>query len=135
MVYPSLQEEKYFRNAVLNVALLHANRMKNSLLCYHKNKEENKEDVTDHSTEAYRYSKWSFRLETETQSEENEVAQPFMQGNTIHVPLEALFTISKVKKLCGNLDVLKKIIAGEATLRSDGKTIMYPVYLDDVSEV
>ncbi|XP_040215774.1 small RNA 2'-O-methyltransferase isoform X2 [Rana temporaria] len=135
VVYPSLQEEKYFRNAVLNVALLHANRMKNCLLCYHKNKEENKEDVTDHSTEAYRYSKWSFRLETETQSEENEVAQPFMQGNTIHVPLEALFTISKVKKLCGNLDVLKKIIAGEATLRSDGKTIMYPVYLDDVSEV
>ncbi|XP_077308833.1 small RNA 2'-O-methyltransferase [Lithobates pipiens] len=139
VVYPSLQEEKYLRNAVLNVALLHANRMKNSLLCYHKNKEENKQDittgVTDHSKETYTYSKWCFGLETETQSKENEVAQPFIQGNTIHIPLEALFTISKVKKLCGTLDVLKNFIAGEVTLSADGKTIMYPVYLDDVLEV
>ncbi|CAI9579951.1 unnamed protein product, partial [Staurois parvus] len=138
VVYPSLQEEKYLRRAVLNVALLHADRMKNSLLDSHRNREENKQDiatgVTDHR-DAYKYSGWSFGLETETQSEENELTQPFIQGNTIHIPLEAIFIISKVKKLCGSLDVLRNFIAGEVPLSEDGKTIMYSVNLDDVQEV
>ncbi|KAM5148323.1 small RNA 2'-O-methyltransferase isoform 2-T3 [Mantella aurantiaca] len=139
VVYPSLQEEKYLRSAVLNMALLQADLMKNRLLYYHKHKEEIKQDigtgVTDRHGEAYKHSTWPFNLETEAQSGGKEVTQPFIQGDTIHVPLEAIFTISKVKKLCGSLDVLKNIIAGEVSLSGDGKSILYPINLDDVQEL
>ncbi|XP_018424493.1 PREDICTED: small RNA 2'-O-methyltransferase [Nanorana parkeri] len=136
VVYPSLREEKYLRKAILNEALLHADMMKNSLVYHHKRREEIDQDVmTENNRDACQHSRWPFSLETAAQSEENQVLQPFIQGNTIHVPLEAIFSISGVKKLCGSLDVLRSIIAEEVPLSGDGKTMMYPVDLDDLQEV
>ncbi|XP_068096203.1 small RNA 2'-O-methyltransferase isoform X2 [Hyperolius riggenbachi] len=129
MVYPSIQDEKFLQKAVLNVALYHADMIKNSLLYSHFRKEGKGTAETD--TEPHEEeSTWPFGLQIEAKNE-NKDQEPFIQGDTVYIPLEAILAISKVKELCKSLNDLRSIIAGNVTLSSDGNAIIYPITLED----
>ncbi|XP_073499019.1 small RNA 2'-O-methyltransferase [Phyllobates terribilis] len=132
VVYPSIQEEKYLRKVVLNNALSHADRLKNNFL---RNlfPEEDAENVTmaHNESNSYGVSKWVSNFQTPIVNEENIAKPPFLDGDAIHVPLETLFAIPKVKKLCGSLDVLQKMMNGEILLSSDGSAVVYPLHVED----
>ncbi|XP_041446556.1 small RNA 2'-O-methyltransferase isoform X2 [Xenopus laevis] len=141
-VYPSLQEEKYLRQAVQKVALFHAYQIKANFLQQFIPKEENEEshntdteDEEPHNTDNEHghcmdlklTSKWP----TLPQTEQDENMEPFLQGDTLYVPLQKIFCVPKVKELCGNMDNLRTMITGEATLSTDGNAILYHVDLEN----
>ncbi|XP_075038739.1 small RNA 2'-O-methyltransferase isoform X2 [Mixophyes fleayi] len=132
VVYPSLQEEKYLRQAVLNVALFHAHRLKTNFLHHLIPEEYDKEtNMADREKELCVQTKWFSSLQNEPVNEESNGLQPFLQENNVHVPLETLFAISRVKEICGSLEVLRNMLSGEATLSKDGSTIVFPVQLQN----
>ncbi|XP_063796242.1 small RNA 2'-O-methyltransferase isoform X2 [Pseudophryne corroboree] len=128
VIYPSLQEEKYLRQTVLNVALSHAYRIKSNFLHnLFAEEDEKKTNRMDVENKSCIQSNWFSSLQTVQTNEESTCLQPFLEGDTIQVPLEILFAISRVKELCGSLDVLRNMLSGEVTLSSDGNTIVYPL--------
>ncbi|KAM9324543.1 small RNA 2'-O-methyltransferase [Gastrophryne carolinensis] len=144
VIYPSVKEEKYLRRAVLNAALSYAEMLKNRVLYHHMQRNEAKEgvetSVCDYGRNSFKPVAWPYSLEDEEQEQNdgNNMTQPFMQKNTIHVPLQNVFSNSKVKELCGSLDVLRNMITGEVTLSEDGMAIVYPLYSEndfDLEEV
>lgn len=132
VVYPSIKEEKYLRKVVLNIALSHADRMKTNFL---RNlfPEENEEEanMADNEKEPRVVSGWFSSLQTPAETEESKEKPPFLEGEAVHVPLDTLFALPKVKKLCGSLDVLQNMMNGEITLSSDGSAIVYPLNVEN----
>ncbi|MEE6513766.1 hypothetical protein FKM82_021566 [Ascaphus truei] len=135
VVYPSLQEEKYFQRAVINEALYYAHCMKIKLmrnLC--------SEDVEPEShlpeTEQKPNATWSgfSKPYTPPQTEGDTTIEPFIQGDNIYIPLQRLFSIPSVMELCGSVDVLRKMVTGKAELSSDGSAVIFPVDLENDSE-
>ncbi|KAM4722868.1 small RNA 2'-O-methyltransferase [Rhinophrynus dorsalis] len=124
VMYPSLQEEKYLHQAVLKVALFHANCIKTNILQRHFYKEESEMDQ-----KPYMAPKWP--PNPQPQIEEDQSTESFLEGDTVYIPLKKLLCIPKVKELCENVDVLREIIRGEATLSSDGNAILYHVDLEN----
>ncbi|XP_075688356.1 small RNA 2'-O-methyltransferase [Rhinoderma darwinii] len=131
VVYPSIQQEKYLRKVVLNIALSHANRIKTNFIHNLFPEDEEKTNMADHEKEPCVVSRWLSTLPTSAESEEGKGKPPFLEGDAIHVPLETLFAIPKVKKLCGSLDVLRNMMNGEITLSNDGSAVVYPLHVDD----
>lgn len=131
VVYPSVKEEKYLRKVVLNIALSHADRMKASFL---RNlfPEENEEEanMVDKEKEPCVVAGWFSSLQTPPETEESQVKPPFLEGEAVHVPLETLFALPRVKELCGSLDVLQSMMDGVVTLSSDGSAIVYPLHVE-----
>ncbi|XP_073438968.1 small RNA 2'-O-methyltransferase isoform X1 [Dendrobates tinctorius] len=132
VVYPSIQDEKYLRKVVLRNALSHADRLKNNFLrTLFPEKEEENENMADNESNSCGVSRWVSSFQTPIENEENKVKPPFLEGDAIHVPLETLFAIPKVKKLCGGLDVLQRMMNGEILLSSDGSAVVYPLHRED----
>ncbi|XP_069592165.1 small RNA 2'-O-methyltransferase [Ranitomeya imitator] len=131
VVYPSIQEEKYLRKVVLSNALSHADRLKNTFLrkLFPEEDEENA-NMADDERNSCGVSRWTSNFQTPIENEENKVKPPFLEGDAIHVPLETLFAIPKVKKLCGSLDALQKMMNGEILLSSDGSAVVYPLNVE-----
>ncbi|XP_069825092.1 small RNA 2'-O-methyltransferase [Dendropsophus ebraccatus] len=132
VIYPSIQDEKYLRKAVLTTALCHAERMKSNFLHNLFPEEDEETLVTADDREQPRVSsKWLSSLQTKTQLEESNGRPPFLEGDAVHVPLESLFAIPKVKELCGSLDVFQSMMTGEVTLSADGGAVVYPLHVDN----
>ncbi|KAM4022541.1 small RNA 2'-O-methyltransferase isoform 2-T3 [Anomaloglossus baeobatrachus] len=129
--YPSIQEEKYLRKVVLKNALLHADRLKTNFLqnLYPEEDEENV-NMADCEKKTCAVSRWISGFQTPIEAEEGKVKPPFLEGDAIHVPLETLFAVPKVKKLCGSLDVLQQMMNGEILLSSDGSAVVYPLHVE-----
>ncbi|KAG8556139.1 hypothetical protein GDO81_017931 [Engystomops pustulosus] len=131
VVYPSIQEEKYLRKVVLNIALSHANRMKSNFLhnLFPEDDEEEANSSADNKKEPL--SLWLSSLQTSAEIKENIVKPLFLEGDVIHVPLENLLAVPKLKELCGSLDVLQNMMTTEIQLSSDGSAIVYPLHVED----
>ncbi|XP_053325677.1 small RNA 2'-O-methyltransferase [Spea bombifrons] len=134
--YPSLKDEKYLRNEVLKKALSEANRLKRQLLqrLFPKDEEEEEEEaakLTENEQTSQRLSDTFSYLEPESQIEEDKDLEPFLEGNTIHVPIERLIRVPKVKELCGSLDVLKTMISEDNSVGCDGISVLYDVDLEN----
>ncbi|KAG9483339.1 small RNA 2'-O-methyltransferase [Eleutherodactylus coqui] len=135
VVYPSIREEKYLRKVVLSIALPHAYRMKTNFL-HNLFPEEDEEEthMADNEKEPCVVSGWFSNLQTPVETEESKLKPPFLEGDAIHVPLETLFAIPKVKKLCGSLNVLRNMMNGEIRISSDGSAIVYPLHGENDSD-
>eukprot|EP00079_Xenopus_tropicalis_P023691 XP_012816153.1 PREDICTED: small RNA 2'-O-methyltransferase isoform X2 [Xenopus tropicalis] len=132
IVYPSLQEEKYLRRAVQKVALFHAYQIKANFLQQFIHREEEEEPHnTDTEHRPCMDLKLTSRWPTLPQTEQDESMEPFLQEDTLYVPLKKIFSVPKVKELCGNMDNLRTMITGEATLSNDGNAILYHIDLEN----
>ncbi|KAG8436549.1 hypothetical protein GDO86_007601 [Hymenochirus boettgeri] len=126
VVYPSLQDEKYLKLAVLKVALLNASYIKEDFLQKWLNKEDDSDtDLMETRPEPCVNQKQTLHTKNE------ETTEPFLQDNAVYIPLQKLLSIPKVKELCGNIDILRNILNREATLSSDGTAIVYAVDLEN----
>ncbi|KAM3915201.1 small RNA 2'-O-methyltransferase [Leptodactylus fuscus] len=132
VVYPSIQEEKYLRKVVLRIALSHAERMKTNFLhnLFPEDQEE-KNSMVDNEKEPCVVSGWFSSLKSPAETEESVGKPPFLEGDAVHVPLETLFAIPKVKELCGSLEVLQNMMTGEVILSSNGSAIVYPLHVEN----
>lgn len=55
---------------------------------------------------------------------DNPHTEPFINGQTVHVPLAKIFSIPKVKQLCGTFETLSRLITGKVTLSNDGSALL-----------
>ncbi|KAM4641368.1 small RNA 2'-O-methyltransferase [Discoglossus pictus] len=87
--------------------------------------------IQDNQEKPSQTLKWPSKRQSLLETEEDNRTGPFLKGDMVHIPLKNIFCVPKVKELCGNLDVLRKMLEGEATLSSDGDTILYQVDLEN----
>ncbi|KAM7161674.1 small RNA 2'-O-methyltransferase isoform 4-T4 [Macrochelys suwanniensis] len=130
-VYPSLKEEKYLQNAVVSEVIFGADIIKSRLLGDFKS--ECKEHSDDLETKLkfqpfkyyMRYSKNLSLAETEKPAADS--MEPFIDGNTVYIPLAKIFSIPKVNQLCGTFEKLSKLIAGKVALSNDGSAVIVTI--------
>lgn len=137
IVYPSLHDEKYLQIAVVNEAMYHVHRIKR--LLWNNMQFESKEihDLPFHSDRKHlphglgnEWSKNDIPTEAESSIQKRGL-EPYMQKNKVYVPLAYLFSIPKVKKLCGTYDILLKMITGKVTLNHDGSAVKLEIDLEN----
>ncbi|XP_042320347.1 small RNA 2'-O-methyltransferase isoform X2 [Sceloporus undulatus] len=125
-VYPSLKEEKYLQNAVVNEVVWTAQIIASELLDHRKS--EYKKHCGDCvETESRFKPRNSFLKYLEYPSilePNNKNMEPFINGNTVSIPLAKIFSFPKVKQLCGNFETLSKFITGKIALSSDGSAVL-----------
>ncbi|KFP74075.1 PREDICTED: small RNA 2'-O-methyltransferase [Apaloderma vittatum] len=125
-VYPSLKDEKYLWNAVVGEVIFTAQIIKRSLLdrLLPQHKEYN-DDLPERKSE--------FRPQVKCFSEDLErllaekSTKPFVNGNMVYIPLATVFSFPKVNQLCGTLEKLRQLIAGEVVLSSDGSAVVFNI--------
>ncbi|KAM8930645.1 small RNA 2'-O-methyltransferase [Pelodytes ibericus] len=140
--YPSLHDENLLRNAVLGNALSHVKDWKQVLLhrlfprweadgdncetTLHRREDE----FIENKLKSYIESNPLYRAESNLKYDEGNNLMPFLKGSTVHIPIETVFCIPRIKELCGNIDTLKKMI-NEGAVLTDGKFILYEVDLEN----
>ncbi|XP_062991568.1 small RNA 2'-O-methyltransferase isoform X2 [Elgaria multicarinata webbii] len=128
-VYPSLKDEKYLQNAVVNEVIRTAQIIARRLLNHRKS--EFKKHCEDHVEIEPRFrSSCCFLRHLEYPplvEADNQNMQPFINGNTVYIPLAKLFSFPKVNQLCGTFEILSKLITGKIALSNDGSTVMIDV--------
>ncbi|KFV90153.1 Small RNA 2'-O-methyltransferase, partial [Eurypyga helias] len=122
-VYPSLKDEKYLQNAVVGEVIFTAQMMKRSLL--HRltsEREEHKGDPPERESK--------FQPSVNCFSEDlgklvvEKSLEPSVHASVVSIPLTTIFDFPKVKRLCGTLEKLRKLIAGRVALSSDSSAVM-----------
>ncbi|XP_063282200.1 small RNA 2'-O-methyltransferase [Pelobates fuscus] len=134
VVYPSLQDEKYLQQAVLKKAISYAYNMKRELLrrLFPREEEEQEETVfIEGQNTSWLVSSNFSHHEPEKPAEEGTYIAPFLQGSTVHIPMEILFRNPKVKELCGNFQVLKRMISEDDSVTSDENSVLFDVDLEN----
>ncbi|NXY46641.1 HENMT methyltransferase, partial [Ceuthmochares aereus] len=137
-VYPSLKDEKYLQNAVVNEVIFTAHVIKQSLLGPLMSEpekysddltereleepEEYSDDLTERELE-FQPSMDCFSEDLEIMAVENS-KEPFVNGNVVYIPLTTIFSFPKVNQLCGTFEKLCELIAGVVTLSSDGSAVI-----------
>uniref|UniRef100_A0A8D2JA86 Small RNA 2'-O-methyltransferase n=1 Tax=Varanus komodoensis TaxID=61221 RepID=A0A8D2JA86_VARKO len=125
-VYPSLKDEKYLQNAVINEVSRTAQIIARRLLDHRKPVyKKHCDDPVE--TEPRSQPSCCFVRYVENPSfaeASHESMQSFICGNTVCVPLAKLLSFPKVKQLCGTLEVLSKLITGKIALSSDGSAVL-----------
>ncbi|XP_069718136.1 small RNA 2'-O-methyltransferase isoform X2 [Phaenicophaeus curvirostris] len=122
-VYPSLKDEKYLQNAVVNEVIFRAQIIKQSLLgCLIPEPEEYSDDLIETELE-FQPSVDCFSEHLETLVVENSM-EPFVDGNVVYIPLTTIFSFPNVNRLCGTFEKFCELIAGKVTLSSDGSALM-----------
>ncbi|XP_075792767.1 small RNA 2'-O-methyltransferase isoform X2 [Pelodiscus sinensis] len=128
-VYPSLKDEKYLQNAVVNEVIFGAEIIKRRLLGNFKS-ERKKHNETKLKFQPF---KCCMRCSTNLSLAETEKCaadrstEPFVDGNKVCIPLAKIFLIPKVNQLCGTFEKLNKLIAGKVALNSDGSAVIVTV--------
>ncbi|NXH16984.1 HENMT methyltransferase, partial [Bucco capensis] len=122
--YPSLKDEKYLQNAVVDEVFCTAQIIKQRLLDSLKSEHE---ECNDNSTE--RKSKFQPSLNCSLDETGKLIVEksmePFVNENVVYIPLQTIFSFPKVNRLCGTFEKLCKLIAGKVTLSSDGSAVMF----------
>ncbi|KAJ1170947.1 hypothetical protein NDU88_002818 [Pleurodeles waltl] len=137
IVYPSLHDDKYLQIAVVNETMYQVHRIKRLLWKnMHLKVEESHSQQFDsdhkHSPDTHgrEWSKSGIYTEAENSTQKRGL-EPYMRENKVYVPLAYLFSIPKVKKLCGTYDILLKMIAGKVTLNHDGSAVKVKIDLEN----
>ncbi|KAH0618352.1 hypothetical protein JD844_017467 [Phrynosoma platyrhinos] len=125
-VYPSLKEEKYLQNAVINEVVWTAQLIARGLLNHQKSEYKKHCDDTVETESRFKppnsflkYMEYPSVLEPD-----NKNMQAFINGNTVSIPLAKIFSFPKVRQLCGNFETLSKFITGKIALSSDGAAVL-----------
>ncbi|XP_061489869.1 small RNA 2'-O-methyltransferase isoform X2 [Rhineura floridana] len=124
-VYPSLKDEKYLQNAVVNEVVRTAQIIVRRLLDHRKS--EYKKCSESVETEprfqpprrCFRYLEYPPLTKADSKG-----MQPFINGNTVYIPLANIFSFPKVNQLCGTFETLCKLITGKVALSSDGSAVL-----------
>nr|XP_042696586.1 small RNA 2'-O-methyltransferase isoform X3 [Chrysemys picta bellii] len=131
-VYPSLKDEKYLQNAVVSEVLFGADIIKRRLLGNFKSEWKDHRDglETKFKFQPFKYfmrrSKNLPLAETEKLAADRST-EPFIDGNTVYIPLAKIFSIPKVNQLCGTFEKLSKLIAGKVALSNDGSAVIVTI--------
>ncbi|NXA11999.1 HENMT methyltransferase, partial [Sapayoa aenigma] len=120
-VYPSLKDEKYLQNAVVNEVIFTAEIIRHRLLP--KQEEEEEEEDLE------RKSKFQPTVDTFSDCLGKVVVdktrEPFVSGSEVYIPLATIFSFPKVNRLCGTFEKLCQLIAGKVTLSGDGSAVVF----------
>lgn len=122
-VYPSLKDEKYLQNAVVRevtfIAQIIKQRLLNHLMSEHG---EHYDDPTERKSK-FQPSVNCFSEDLGKLVAEKSI-ESFVNGNVVYIPLVTIFSFPRVNQLCGTLEKLRKLVAGQVTLSSDGSAVM-----------
>ncbi|XP_039341061.1 small RNA 2'-O-methyltransferase isoform X3 [Mauremys reevesii] len=130
--YPSLKDEKYLQNAVVSEVLFGADIIKRRLLGNFKSECKEHSDGLEPKLkfQPFKYfmtcSKNLSLAETEKLAADRSM-EPFIDGNTVYIPLAKIFSIPKVNQLCGTFEKLSNLIAGKVALSNDGSTVIVTI--------
>ncbi|XP_053106337.1 small RNA 2'-O-methyltransferase isoform X3 [Hemicordylus capensis] len=121
-VYPSLKDEKYLQNAVVGEVFRTAQLIARRILdC----KISNPVEIEPSLQPQHCFLKY---LEHFPLAEkDNRSMEPFINGSTVSIPLEKIFSFPKVHHLCGTFETLTKLITGKVTLSKDGTAVLIDV--------
>uniref|UniRef100_A0A8C0GRE8 Small RNA 2'-O-methyltransferase n=1 Tax=Chelonoidis abingdonii TaxID=106734 RepID=A0A8C0GRE8_CHEAB len=131
-VYPSLKDEKYLQNAVVSEVLFGADIIKRRLLGNLKSECKKDSDGLEPKLkfQPFKYfmtcSKNLSLAVTEKLAADRSM-EPFINGNTVYIPLAKIFSIPKVNQLCGTFEKLSKLIAGKVALSNDGSAVIVTI--------
>ncbi|CAN8217710.1 unnamed protein product [Coccothraustes coccothraustes] len=120
-VYPSLKDEKYLQNAVINEVIFTAQIIKHRLMSKREEYSDYPERKSKFQSSMDCFSDYLGKLVVEKNME------PFVDGNEVYIPLTTIFSFPKVNRLCGSFEKLCKLIAGKVTLSSDGSAVMFNI--------
>ncbi|NWS43785.1 HENMT methyltransferase, partial [Probosciger aterrimus] len=129
-VYPSLKDEKYLQNAVVREVTFTAQIIKQSLLNHlmSEHGEYNDDPIKrkskfQPSVNCFSEDLGKLVVEKSTES--------FVNGNMVYIPLATIFSFPRVNRLCGTFEKLRKLVAGQVTLSSDGSAVMLSTEHED----
>ncbi|KAM6454370.1 small RNA 2'-O-methyltransferase isoform 1-T4 [Liasis olivaceus] len=132
VIYPSLKDEKYLQNAVVNEVVRAAETIARRQLDYRKSEYKKHCDDLIGTESGFQQSCFLKYFDDFSFSEaESKNMQPLARGNIIYVPLAKIFSFSKVNKLCGTFETLNKLITGKITLSHDGSAVMIEMENED----
>ncbi|XP_037682413.1 small RNA 2'-O-methyltransferase [Choloepus didactylus] len=133
VTYPSLQQKKYRQGAVLNEVIPEVYDMRREHLQSLKQQDDghlgDMPEDTGYLEAPFKCHEPELSL-LEKDSVEK-APKPFCVGNKFYVPLERLFALPKVKRLCVNVEMLRTLIADRVTLNSDGSAVMVDMHDED----
>ncbi|XP_054240482.1 small RNA 2'-O-methyltransferase [Indicator indicator] len=119
-VYPSLKDEKYLQNTLVGEVISTAQIIKQCLLKHLMSEDE---ECNHSTTERKAQLQPCFSKDIRKLAAEKSL-ESFVNGNVVYVPLKTIFSFPQVNRLCGTLERLRKLIAGQVTLSSDGYALM-----------
>ncbi|XP_032073162.1 small RNA 2'-O-methyltransferase [Thamnophis elegans] len=132
IIYPSLKDEKYLQNAVVNEVFRAAEIIARKQLDYTKSECRKPCDTLIGTESQFQRSSFQMYLDDFPFSEaDSKIMQPMARGDVIYVPLAKIFSLSKVNQLCGTFEKLSKLITGKMTLSHDGSAVMIKVEYED----
>ncbi|XP_058032763.1 small RNA 2'-O-methyltransferase isoform X1 [Ahaetulla prasina] len=132
VIYPSLKDEKYLQNAVVNEVFRAAEIIARKQLDYRKSECKKHCDTLIGTESQFQQSCFQMYLDDFPFSEaDSKIMQPMGRGNVIYVPLAKIFSFSKVNQLCGTFEKLSKLITGKITLSHDGSAVMIEMEYED----
>ncbi|XP_062437193.1 small RNA 2'-O-methyltransferase isoform X2 [Rhea pennata] len=132
-VYPSLKDEKYLQNAVVNEVVFTAQVIQRSLLDHLKSEHEEYNDGPVEIKSKFQHSRSCVSEDLEKLAVEKSM-EPFVNGNVVYIPLAKIFSFPKVNQLCGTFEKLCKLITGKVTLSSDGSAVIVNIEHENEEE-
>ncbi|XP_015268620.1 PREDICTED: small RNA 2'-O-methyltransferase [Gekko japonicus] len=123
-VYPSLKDEKYLQTAVVNEVVRTSQTIARRLLDKRKSKYKKVRDGVETDPP---FLTSCFLKDVEDPSltkADNPHIEPFINGQTVYMPLAKIFSVPKVKQLCGTFETLSKLITGKVALSNDGSALL-----------
>ncbi|XP_060088296.1 small RNA 2'-O-methyltransferase [Heteronotia binoei] len=126
-VYPSLKDEKYLQAAVVNEVVRTSQIIARRLL---DNRKPKYKKVCDSVETDCPFLTTCFLKDVEDPSltkADNPHIESFISGQTVYVPLAKIFSVPKVKQLCGTFETLNKLITGKVALSNDGSALLIDI--------
>ncbi|XP_066480652.1 small RNA 2'-O-methyltransferase [Tiliqua scincoides] len=118
-VYPSLKDEKYLQNAVVSEVIQMAQILARTLL---------DRRISDSVERGFGFQPHRCFLKyldyLPLAEADRGSMQPFIDGQTVYVPLVKIFSFPKVNHLCGTFERLSKLITGKVALSDDGSAVV-----------
>ncbi|XP_072276967.1 small RNA 2'-O-methyltransferase [Pyxicephalus adspersus] len=133
-LYPSIQQKEYFRKAVWREVRKNMEVLKDRFLYLQNKTEESEQDQMTDASDNSAPSIHHFFMDAftiEDQCLQDDALKPYMQGNYVYVPLEALLKFPDVTKLCDNLDDIRDVLTDFNILSEDSKAIVYHIETKD----
>ncbi|XP_039185572.1 small RNA 2'-O-methyltransferase [Crotalus tigris] len=132
VIYPSLKDEKYLQNAVVNEVFRAAEIIARKQLDYRKSECKKQCSSLIGTESQFQQSSFQMYMDDFPFSEaDSKIMQPTAGGNIIYVPLGKIFSFSKVNQLCGTFEKLSKLITGKIPLSHDGSAVMIEMECED----
>ncbi|XP_054837825.1 small RNA 2'-O-methyltransferase [Eublepharis macularius] len=126
-VYPSLKDEKYLQTAVVNEVVRTSETIARRLLENRKSKSKKVCDSVETDHPCLRSCFLRCVASPALAEADNPDTEPFLNGQTVYIPLAKIFSFPKVKQLCGTVETLSKLITGKVALSSDASALLIDI--------